>query len=79
MSNPALSSLTYLVGVWRVELTGAEWLTEGDSLVGETRVEWLDDHFLVLRSHFGEGPPTSTSCGSSTVRTPGSTSTSRGG
>ncbi len=61
MTNPALSDLAVLLGTWRVELTAADWLDEGQSLVGETRVEWLDDFFLVLRSSFGEGPPDSTS------------------
>jgi hypothetical protein len=61
MTNPALSDLEFLLGTWRVELTAADWLEEGGSLLGETRVEWLDDYFLVLRWSFGEGPPDSTS------------------
>lgn len=61
MTNPALIDCEFLVGTWRVELTSAEWLREGQSLVGETRVDWLDDFFLVLRSSFGSGPPDSTS------------------
>jgi hypothetical protein len=63
MSNPALAELHVLLGTWRVELANAAWLDAGRTLVGECRVEWLDDFFLVVRSRF-EGdpaPPLSTS------------------
>ena len=31
MTNPALSDLAVLLGTWRVELTAADWLDEGQS------------------------------------------------
>ena len=60
MANPALRDLELLLGTWRVELTGADWLDDGQTLVSTTSVEWLDDAFLVVRSSAPQGPPSST-------------------
>lgn len=49
MTNPALSDPDFLVGTWQAELTHADWLAEGRSLGGETRVDWPDGFFLALR------------------------------
>lgn len=62
MQNPALSELGVLIGVWRVELTNAEFLDDGGAASGTMTVDWLDGAFVVLRSSMDDaGPPASVS------------------
>ena len=64
MLNPALAGLAVLIGDWRLTLSEAPWLAEGQPLSGTATIEWLDGWLLVERSEFEESklrPPTSLS------------------
>lgn len=58
--NPAINDAAWLVGTWRVALTDAEFLEEGDQLAGTMTGTWLAGRaFVVLRTVFESGPPDS--------------------
>jgi len=61
MMNPWLADLRVLTGDWTMLVTNAEFVSPGDSLKGRASFDWLDDGFIVFRSSFDAGPPTSTS------------------
>lgn len=58
--NRAIADAAWLIGEWRIELTNAEWLDDGATLVGAMTGSWLAGAaFIVLRTVFESGPPPS--------------------
>ena len=58
LTNPALAELSVLLGRWRLEISNAEFLPDGETGLGTMEVSTLDDAFVVIRSAADiEGPP----------------------
>lgn len=55
MRNPELNRLSGLIGEWATTMSDA-WFLEppGLEVAGTTRIEWLGESFLVVRSGLGE-------------------------
>lgn len=58
IANASLGDLAVLIGRWRVEVSRAEFLSDGEVLGGTMHAEWMDGAALVVsRTLIDGGPP----------------------